>query len=398
MTPTSTEPGEGAIRFHYRLDPPHAADTLDADRFERLGAWRNILQQLHLLGRDAHRYDGYAYGNMSTRDLQTPARFYVTASQTSGAPRLVPQDIVRIDRWNAERFEVTAAGTLPPSSESITHGIIYAADPTIAWIMHVHAPDIWRRGAPAAPVHRGRCPLRFPAMAHAVAALLGDCERPLVFVTLGHEDGVFACGATPEDTGLRWYARLRMRSPVRRESRARPPAVVGAIGASNCSISPGCRSRRSIKRDPRLEPAFEAIHGLKVRGAPAIGIAAAYALVVAMQAPRGATGLIVMRSRGGGAVARRPAHCGEPRLGYRPAARRHDRMAMVPPVTRASRRKRKRSTPRTHAACGHRPSRPAPDPAGLRRAHPLQRRCARGLGTRHRDRAAIPRARRGCRV
>ena len=203
MTSTSTEPGEGAIRFRYRLDPPHTTDTLDADRFERLGAWRNILQQLHLLGRDAHRYDGYAYGNMSARDLQTPARFYVTASQTSGAPRLVPQDIVRIDRWNAERFEVTAAGTLPPSSESITHGIIYAADPTIAWIMHVHAPAIWRAAArlqlphTAADVGYGS-----PQMAHAVAALARQHgARPLVFVTLGHEDGVFACGATAEDTG-----------------------------------------------------------------------------------------------------------------------------------------------------------------------------------------------------
>ena len=41
---------------------------------------------------------------------------------------------------------------------------------------------------------------------------------------------------------------------------------------------------------PTLEAVFAAIHGLKVRGAPAIGIAAAYGLVVAMQAHRGATG------------------------------------------------------------------------------------------------------------
>ena len=39
-------------------------------------------------------------------------------------------------------------------------------------------------------------------MADAVAALLEENQsRPLVFVSLGHEDGVFACGATARDTG-----------------------------------------------------------------------------------------------------------------------------------------------------------------------------------------------------
>ena len=39
-------------------------------------------------------------------------------------------------------------------------------------------------------------------MADAVAALLRTHRRrPLVFVTLGHEDGVFACGGSAEATG-----------------------------------------------------------------------------------------------------------------------------------------------------------------------------------------------------
>ena len=39
-------------------------------------------------------------------------------------------------------------------------------------------------------------------MAEAVSALLRTHRtRPLVFVTLGHEDGVFACGGSAEATG-----------------------------------------------------------------------------------------------------------------------------------------------------------------------------------------------------
>lgn len=202
LTPTAT-PSEGAIRFRYVLREPDAADVLGADRFERLAAWRQILKQLKLIGRAAGRYDGFAFGNLSVRDDTNAARFFITASQTGGARRLLPQHVVRVDAWNARRFEVTATGAASPSSESITHGMVYAADARIDWIMHVHAPVIWRAAArldlptTAADVEYGS-----PAMANAVGVLLErHATRPLLFATLGHEDGVFACGAAADDTG-----------------------------------------------------------------------------------------------------------------------------------------------------------------------------------------------------
>ena len=200
---TAPSPTEGAIRFHYVLRAPRARDTVDAERFERLAAWRRILRQLKLIGRDARRYDGFAYGNLSVRDRVDPVRFFVTASQTGGAPRLVRKHVVRIDAWDAGNFSVTATGAAPPSSESITHGMVYAADAHIDWIMHVHAPAIWRAAArlelPATPhaIAYGS-----PAMANAVGALTRDhAARPIVFATLGHEDGIFACGESADDTG-----------------------------------------------------------------------------------------------------------------------------------------------------------------------------------------------------
>lgn len=201
--PATATPTEGAIRFRYVLRAPAAADALDAARFKRLAAWRQILKQLKLIGRATRRYDGFAFGNLSLRDNTNPARFYITASQTSGAPRLLRRGVVRVDAWDAGRFEVTANGVAPPSSESITHGMVYAADARIGWIMHVHAPVIWRAAVqlelPATPedVAYGS-----PAMASAVSALLKRHDaRPLLFATLGHEDGIFACGASADDTG-----------------------------------------------------------------------------------------------------------------------------------------------------------------------------------------------------
>jgi hypothetical protein len=203
MTTTPTHQTEGAIRFRYRLIAPRATDVLDAQDFRRLADWRRVLKRLALIGCDPDRYDGYAYGNLSVRDRADPTRFFVTASQTGGAPKLVADDVVRVDACGVERFEVEATGARPPSSESITHGMVYAADPRIDWIMHVHSPAIWRRatrlGLPttAADVEYGS-----PAMARAVDALAHrHTGRPLVFATLGHEDGVFACGATADGTG-----------------------------------------------------------------------------------------------------------------------------------------------------------------------------------------------------
>lgn len=210
MTATATAPTEGAIRFRYRLEPARAGDALDAALFERLAAWRQILKQLKLIGHDRRRYDGFAYGNLSVRDAAQPARFHVTASQTSGASRLLRRDVVRVDAWDAVRFEVDATGARAPSSESVTHGMIYAADATLAWIMHAHSSAIWRAAQRLGlPCTAADVPYGSPQMAAAVGALARRHRaRPLVFATLGHEDGVFACGADADATGTALVAAL----------------------------------------------------------------------------------------------------------------------------------------------------------------------------------------------
>jgi L-ribulose-5-phosphate 4-epimerase len=201
---TATDPGtEGTIQFRFELAPGTAPDEPNEGQFAQFVSWRRILKRLKLVGRDARRYDGYGYGNLSMRDPEQPGRFFVSASQTSGAASITPRDIVRIDRWDADRFEVAATGHAPPSSESITHGMLYAADPAICWIMHAHSHEIWRMAeALDLPTTAADVPYGSPAMAAAVAELMQrHPERPLVFATLGHTDGVFACGADATSVG-----------------------------------------------------------------------------------------------------------------------------------------------------------------------------------------------------
>lgn len=208
--PTTNPPAdEGAIHFAYALAPPQRP-ALSADAFATLRAWRRILKRLGLVGRDPRRYGGLGFGNLSVRDPVSPTEFIITASQTGGARDLRPGDLVRIRACSLERFWVDAEGRKPPSSETLTHVMIYAADPAITCILHAHAPDLWQRAAALGlPCTGAGVPYGTRRMADAVAALAArHPNRPLVFATLGHEDGIFACGADARSAGLALVALL----------------------------------------------------------------------------------------------------------------------------------------------------------------------------------------------
>jgi len=193
---------EGTIRFAYALEPP-TGPVADPAAWAALSGWRAVFRRLGLLGQHRDRYGGLGFGNVSGRDFELPGEFVITASQTAGAPELTEDHLVRITHANPERFWVDATGHQPPSSETLTHAMIYGADPAIGWVFHVHSPEIWERSeelevpATAEDVAYGT-----PEMVEAVAELLtAHPARPVVFVTLGHQDGVFACGAGADETG-----------------------------------------------------------------------------------------------------------------------------------------------------------------------------------------------------
>ena len=193
---------EGVIQFAYNLQPPDE-DSCASEQVAQINAWRTIHRRLGLIGQDPQRYSGLGFGNLSARDPAQPSQFFISASQTGGLDELTEQDLVCITHCNLERFWVEARGTLPPSSETTTHAMIYASDPRICWVMHAHSPEIWHKaeqlGLPTTAPEVG---YGSADMVNAVALLLAEhVSRPLVFATLGHEDGVFACGSNARDAG-----------------------------------------------------------------------------------------------------------------------------------------------------------------------------------------------------
>ena len=207
MSPHSTE---GVIRFQVEHDS-RALDARTLDETARvLGAWREVLARLDLVGRDPARYGGLGYGNVSARigpmgDIgRGRRRFLVTGSQTGGRPELTLADFALVERYDIERNEVVSAGLVPPSSEALTHAALYDAGPALRFVLHAHSPEIWSRArALGIPVTDPGAQNGTPQMAREVQRLY----RETAFSALGllamggHEDGVIAVGRTAAEAG-----------------------------------------------------------------------------------------------------------------------------------------------------------------------------------------------------
>jgi len=197
---------EGVIQFElkYTRAPP-----LPHDRLLEINAWRKILHLLGLTGQDPGRYGGLAYGNISQRvapfDAPAPQRrFVISGTQTGGLADLDESHYALVLECRPESNRVVAEGPVRPSSEALTHGALYGADPGLRFVMHVHSPKIWRNAcALGIPCTDSAAGYGTPAMAAEVARLLKteSVSDGKVLAMGGHEDGIVAFGHTADEAG-----------------------------------------------------------------------------------------------------------------------------------------------------------------------------------------------------
>jgi len=196
---------EGVTKFDlaFTLSPP-LSDAL----LRPLNAWRQILWRCGLIGQDPDRYGGVGFGNVSRR-LATGARrgalrFAITGTRTGTLAELNANHYSTVIACDPARNRVEAEGPIAPSSESLTHGMLYRIDPSIGFIFHVHSPDIWQaRAALKLPTTAADVAYGTPAMAAEMRRLkrAGALMRQRIVVMAGHEDGVIAFGRTADQAG-----------------------------------------------------------------------------------------------------------------------------------------------------------------------------------------------------
>ena len=197
---------EGVIKFElwFIQTPP-----LPDEPLREINAWRQMLYANQLIGRDPARYDGYGFGNISQRigPFDTPPherRFIITGSQTGGAAVLTGAQYAVVRESHPEQNLIAAEGPILPSSESLTHGALYALDGDLRFVMHVHSPELWRHAHRLGlPVTRPDVLYGSPEMSDEVRRLFRDTDvrRRRLFSMGGHEDGLVSFGRTAQEAG-----------------------------------------------------------------------------------------------------------------------------------------------------------------------------------------------------
>ena len=204
---------EGIIKFQLNFTP---ASSLPAAEIAAINAWRARLYQQRLIGQDPLRYGGYGYGNLSQRlppdDAPPPRRrFLISGSQTGNLATLGPEHYAIVEAWFPAQNRIVATGPIRPSSESLTHGAVYALDAAIRVVLHVHSPELWQQAAALGiPTTNAAVPYGSPAMAAEVARLYRESTMAArcIFSMGGHEDGIVAFGQTAAAAGAVLLAAL----------------------------------------------------------------------------------------------------------------------------------------------------------------------------------------------
>lgn len=180
---------EGYIKFSGERvagEVPHPA------ALDELNRARTALFDLGLIG----CYDnGIGYGNLSLRE--TGQRFLITGSATGAERELRFEQFCLVESFSPERNSVRSRGPLMASSESMTHGAIYAANSAVNCVIHIHSLALFdallQQGALHTPAN---VPYGTPAMARAVTSLVqAQNGLPVLFVMAGHAEGIVAYGA-----------------------------------------------------------------------------------------------------------------------------------------------------------------------------------------------------------
>jgi len=109
-----------------------------------------------------------------------------------------------VSAWDTAHNQVIASGPVKPSSESLTHAMIYDLDEAVCAALHVHSPDIWNSTtAKGILITDASIEYGTPEMALEVRRLFTETNvrQSRLFSMGGHEDGIVSFGHNVEQAG-----------------------------------------------------------------------------------------------------------------------------------------------------------------------------------------------------
>lgn len=176
--------------------------ALPLELIAELNTWRNRLYDHGLIG----YYKRYrvGFGNVSIRETDSD-RFIISGTQTGHIECADENHYARVTRCDIESNHVSCEGPVQASSEALTHAAIYALDPGIRAVVHVHDNRLWHRLMYRVPTTAHDVPYGTPEMAKEFVRLYQETgfatER--IAEMGGHEHGIVSFGSDIEDAAQR---------------------------------------------------------------------------------------------------------------------------------------------------------------------------------------------------
>ena len=175
--------------------------TKDAPAFNEYESLESLRSRLFTLGLIGVQ-DGIGYGNISVREKNRDS-FFITATQTGELSSLTEEYYTYIEDYDFLNFSVNSFGKHKPSSEALSHAMIYQINPEINSVIHIHSKALWefmkKNNSLFTTAEYGTV-----EMAEEIASLYKNSNpfENSIFVMKGHEDGVIAFGKSVKEAEL----------------------------------------------------------------------------------------------------------------------------------------------------------------------------------------------------
>ena len=139
--------------------------------------------------------DGIGFGNISVR---VNGGFLISGTQTGHLDELQAQDTSLVTRVDIAGNTCWCTGRVQASSESMTHAALYATQPGIGAVIHIHHQAWWAKYLHVFPTTPQSAAYGTPDMAKAIAQCAANEVVPVIIMA-GHPDGILAYGTSLEE-------------------------------------------------------------------------------------------------------------------------------------------------------------------------------------------------------
>ena len=188
---------KGYLKFNCKLEKSGA--VIPDDLFTEINKWRSRMFSMNLIG----AYDnGIGFGNISVRVPGTD-NFFISGSATGNFKETGPEHYVLVTDYSYEHNSLSCSGTIPASSESLSHAAIYEADEEILAVIHIHHMEMWENSLNKFSTSDPNCSFGTPELAMDIAGLLKDkvTRKNGIIIMGGHPEGILFFGKNLEEAG-----------------------------------------------------------------------------------------------------------------------------------------------------------------------------------------------------